>query len=419
MKRTILILFLFSVLLAAAQDIEIYFSGKTYGEITPCSCPVHPDGGISRRIKFLTDRKSPDTLFIDTGGILSGGYGESREEHIAAERDEVLIDGYKRIGYDAISPGVSEFTHSSEYIRKLSEGLGKILVCTNYTGKTGYLNKYIVKQIGDTRVLIFGVFIPDENFPVHEDFPRKDFADPAESVKNELINIRRPDDLVIVIGSISEDQARKLAGLLPNVHIILFGKNEILQKEPEQVKKTYLAASNYQSKKIGRLLCQFRNGKPIDIKCGFTRMSPATGEIADIYIRSLQVCRQESVKCPHYVYFYLGPDYLKYEKKIKESLKVLLKKGIERKVIFSDFKDEDAIYFDMMNNELSKYIKIRPSKMKQKEYKAEMSRTKNEHEKANFGTALPGVYTGLRYFSLEDLDTDSLIWDMRVLGLLK
>ena len=107
MKKLIILLWVLVFSIAFSQEITIYFTGKTFGKIEPCTCFKNPDGGIYRRVTFFNKIKNDSNkLIVDTGNIFTGGFGDEYNSVQDKVRNDLLLEVYNEYGYDCVGPGV-------------------------------------------------------------------------------------------------------------------------------------------------------------------------------------------------------------------------------------------------------------------------------------------------------------------------
>lgn len=101
-----------------ADTLVVLFTGETRGNLTPCSCPEEPLGGLARRVAFLADRGDSllragvPVLRLDSGGFLPAGEVSVRNDPRLAERwVALLLDGMEAAGIEAsvLDPGMRDF----------------------------------------------------------------------------------------------------------------------------------------------------------------------------------------------------------------------------------------------------------------------------------------------------------------------
>ncbi len=92
--------------LTAGDDLTIYFTAETHGNLEPCACPQNRLGGLARRVGFLnrSGESAGPVLRLDVGGFLPLDQVPLRDDAAVATRFvRLLLRGLERSGYDAIA----------------------------------------------------------------------------------------------------------------------------------------------------------------------------------------------------------------------------------------------------------------------------------------------------------------------------
>ena len=411
---TILVLLIFPSI-CLSTGVNIFFTGKTFGSIAPCTCPINPDGGISRRVKFLGDVKDDNSIFIDTGGMFAGGYGEWFGTLEGEERNRLLKDAYRRIDYAAVIPGLSEFQYSANYLRETISSLGYNFVMANYKGELKLFKDYVIKRVGDQRILIIGVSVPDlKAVSISKEFSADDIGDPIAAVKRVIREKRKKNDLIVVAGFVNNETATALAEL-KHVDMVLFGMNGILIKKPSMNGDAIKAQSYYNSKKIGKLSLELAAGKIKQWDYSYHRLSPSVGEVADLFNSVMKLENEPAEKTYHV--------YLVFDSSLpgsgeKDLMKMLQKNAVDFICLFNDPSRENARDFWLLNNSPELFLSGKHSQPKEGVDRI-IRQAKKELKNMGDAPHEPGVYTGLRYFPWENFKINEITWDLKVLGVVK
>ena len=107
---TVVLMSAWLVTLADAAEVVIAVTGETHGSLTPCNCPVEPDGGLARRVSFLktlrreTESQGKDLILVDIGGNAAGGPHDSSpvDKELMLEKSDLIFATMSGLGYDAV-----------------------------------------------------------------------------------------------------------------------------------------------------------------------------------------------------------------------------------------------------------------------------------------------------------------------------
>ena len=187
-------------------ELRIALVGEVRGEIEPCGCPTLPYGGFVRRERLLKTLPSP-LFHLDAGETLLKGFSTSRTDRIA--RAELVMELSEMVGVDAWSPGPSDL---------LAVGIDGLrrspvpAISANWQDADGaaLLQPWIVLEEAGVRLGVIGlsgaISDPEQRDTIS-------VADPAVAAAQALAALPTELDLVVALGSISDDDAARVARL--------------------------------------------------------------------------------------------------------------------------------------------------------------------------------------------------------------
>jgi len=89
---------------SSADTLTVLFSAETRGNLTTCTCPTQPLGGLARRVHFLQEAsgtlgRAGSCLVLDAGGFLPVGRAPVRDDpEAAAQLVRLLLRGMAESG---------------------------------------------------------------------------------------------------------------------------------------------------------------------------------------------------------------------------------------------------------------------------------------------------------------------------------
>jgi len=199
-----------------------------------------------------------------------------------SKRDEIhtelLLKVYDMLHYDAFNLGRREFTYGLDYLQEKSNGASFPFIGANIVDKATkepLFERYTIKTFGEKntlgikhsgiRVGIFGVASVDAGRSMSiEDKEKVEFLDPITTAESIVGELSRKCDMIIGMGNMQMQQARKLANQVKGIHLFVISGNMRRLYKPEVLQETgtVLLKSASRGKKVGQLVLTF------DVKAG-------------------------------------------------------------------------------------------------------------------------------------------------------
>lgn len=187
-------------------ELRIALVGEVRGEIEPCGCPTLPYGGFVRRERLLQTLSSP-LFHLDAGETLLKGFSASRSDR--ADRAALVMELSEMVGVDAWSPGPSDL---------LAVGIDSLrrapvpAISANWHDADGdpLLRPWIVLEEDGVRLGVIGLSGDISDPDLRDSIS---VAEPAVAAAWALSALPADLDLVVALGSISDDAAERVAEL--------------------------------------------------------------------------------------------------------------------------------------------------------------------------------------------------------------
>lgn len=229
---------------------------------------------------------NPDcyNLVLDSGDAF-GKKSKSDEVYT-----ELLLKVYGMLHYDALNLGRRELTYGLDYLKNKSRELPFPFLAANMVDrntKKPLFEPYTVKSFGEkttlgvnhggVRIGIFGVASTDAGRSMSvEEKDQVEFLDPITTAESIVAELKRKCDLVIGMGNMDMQDARKLAAQVKGIHIFIISGNMQRLYTPEVLKDTgtILLKPASRGKQVGELLLTF------DVKAG--KIKTQTGKLVSI-----------------------------------------------------------------------------------------------------------------------------------------
>ena len=236
-----------------SNDLSIVISGDTRGWLMPCGCTSNQSGGLLRRATYVEQiRRESDVLVLDCGGAADGTAPYQQA------RFKAILTGEKLMGLAAHNIGVSEAVLGAGALKQLSIDTGVEFISANVrsNGTSFTATHKLLTQSGH-RLLVTGVcsqqLLADaENVPAEISV-----GDPADAILSVIDAAGRseagqPEMVVLVLAWLPEDEMRRLAETLPEIHILVGGPTG-QSVRPQTVGRTLLMSATNKGKFIARI----------------------------------------------------------------------------------------------------------------------------------------------------------------------
>lgn len=252
---------------AEPRALAVFYTCDTRGNIHACDCTGGSAGGIARRSSYLKDHATGDHLLVDAGNV---GAGPGARDLIDLD---AILEGYRRMGYDAINAGRGEAVLGLDELRARA-AVSPRLLSANLTDEQGLLvlPTHVTRVMTNgLRVAIAGVV--DPSLVEHELGAGLRVKAPADALSTLLPDLRARHDVVIVLAYMEQAAMIDLAALFYEIDAIIGGAVTQPTVDPLLVNRTVLTAITDRGKSIGRLELTVANG----------RTAPATNDITMLY----------------------------------------------------------------------------------------------------------------------------------------
>ncbi len=332
------IIFLLSFLFSCyAENIDILYTGETHAMLYPCTCPIQPDGGVSRRATLIKElrKKNPHSLLIDSGAFFAGGVFDEYAQNVELdeERTRVQVEAMKIMRYDAVGLGDEEFNFGKTFLEEqMKSNPGINFVCANIDyrnlDKRINLKSYIIKEAGEVKFALIGVVMPQAK-AVATGFI---LNEPHAAVQKAVLDAKENGaDIIIVLSHLGEIEDERLAKDNPGIDIIISGHTgHRKDSNIRNIGNTIICYPSWQGKKLCKLTLSMKDKKISSYQYEEIRLLDKTSDDTQILnilprcFSDLQ-CKKEAmtVNC-------LNPGTLKAQCIFKEAPKIGLKVVLPR-----------------------------------------------------------------------------------------
>ena len=236
-----------------SNNLSIVISGDTRGWLMPCGCTSNQSGGLLRRATYVEQiRRESDVLVLDCGGAADGTAPYQQA------RFKAILMGERLMGLTAHNIGVSEAILGADVLKQLSTDTGVEFISANVRSNgTAFTATHKLLTQSGHRLLVTGVcsqqLLADaENVPAEISV-----GDPADAILSVIDAAARseasqPELIVLVLAWLPEDEMRRLAETLPEIHILVGGPTG-QSLRPQTVGRTLMMSATNKGKFIARI----------------------------------------------------------------------------------------------------------------------------------------------------------------------
>jgi 2',3'-cyclic-nucleotide 2'-phosphodiesterase (5'-nucleotidase family) len=247
-------------------QLTLVYSANQLASFQPCSCPLHPMGGLARRATQI-DRARADAdavLVLEGGDLFLPAPVPAGPPPLAAEIDrraQLLARAHSRMGLTALVPGERELALGVPRLRRVAQAARVPLVAANLydaKGKRLFDADRLLAAKG-LKVGVFGVTAPPS--PAEAADWRRDgieARDPTAAARDEVASLRaRGAELVVALLHLpSVAESRRLLVAVPGIDWAVLGhvgrRYETVQSTAPDGATWYLSAPP-EGKELGRV----------------------------------------------------------------------------------------------------------------------------------------------------------------------
>ncbi len=165
----------------------------------------------------------------------------------------MLLQGMSMQHYDAINLGEKDLQYGIDYLEDKRRKFDLPFVSANiYRKDTGklFVESFVIRQIGDIKVGVFGVSGTFITSKVKENF---EIADPTETAKKMVARLKGECDVVVALAHLGLANAKQLAADVPGIDFGVSGHRWDVSRKPELVGATVVMQPGSKGKYLGHI----------------------------------------------------------------------------------------------------------------------------------------------------------------------
>jgi len=237
-------------------DLVLLITGGTNGMMEVCNCAGPMPGGLARRSGLVLSYRAAfdHTFLIDTGDVF---WVEPEDL-----RNEFVLKGYARIGYDAVVLGDQEWAARADRLRELAAGETTCLA-TTVTVEGAEFPRVVTRRTNGLKLAVVSDVRTDAfRFVAAERKAKLSFTDPSRLVER----IRRLNEAgcVVVVVAHMEESALEAAVSSYDADLILRGHTSRSDPDVRRIAGTpVLKVGGFET--VGVVAIRAAGGKILDL----------------------------------------------------------------------------------------------------------------------------------------------------------
>ncbi|MCX7758276.1 MAG: bifunctional metallophosphatase/5'-nucleotidase [bacterium] len=265
---TLVLVFLFLILIIFARDVNIVHINDFHGRLVPQVQKVYKEYSytvagaeyISSIIRNI--RQNNENVFLFDAGDFSAGTIYSN-----LSQGMSVVDFYNYLGFDAVVIGNHEFDFGYEAFAKMVKGLSTNVLCANADPIFENTKPFVVLNKYGLNIAVVGLLTPETKMiTMPNALGGREIVDPIESLKRYKSDILKHNpDLVVVLSHCGLKVDENVAKNVDYVDLIIGGHSHTELFEPVVVennnKKIYIVQAGSYGKYVGHIKLNIQNRK--------------------------------------------------------------------------------------------------------------------------------------------------------------
>ncbi len=211
--------------------------------------------GFPRIASIIKDAKTqnPNVLVLDAGDALHGTTFATLVE------GESIVKLMNDIGYDVMVPGNHDFNYGQDRLIALRDLANFDIISANIkkSDHTDFIAPYVIKEIDDVKIAIFGLTTPETTYKTHPDnVVGLEFVDPIEAAEEMVAELEGKADIVIALAHLGNDEETEITSQLvaeqvEGIDLIVDGHSHSVYEEGLLVGDTLIVSAGEYDKNLG------------------------------------------------------------------------------------------------------------------------------------------------------------------------
>lgn len=239
---------------APSRPVGLIFSASRQGEIDPCGCALHQNGGLERMANLVLKKRleGGPLLVVDAGDtFFAAPQLNPRREAEGLNKAKVIAQSYKVMELSALVPGERDFALGLDRLRELEALSGATLVAANLKGADGQLlfkeRTLVIKE--GMKIGIFGI-VSEEAFAAIPQVKVEDWKAAAQAQTRHLK--AEGANYIIALSHLGLNTDRELAEL-GDIDVVVGSHSQDVTSVPVRGKGGVIVQPHPQGHQVGYL----------------------------------------------------------------------------------------------------------------------------------------------------------------------
>jgi 2',3'-cyclic-nucleotide 2'-phosphodiesterase (5'-nucleotidase family) len=251
--------------------LVLFYSADVHGNLEVCGCPIHPLGGVARRLGYINAfrRRSPEaaTLLADVGNIFSDDLNEKGSDLRADARlmNDWIVRANELMPLDVVNLSYRDLRYGRTALDPQSSirPLKSSLISANVKaggGTRGAPAPYVIKTVTGARLkrpvriaLIGLTDLPPDDAKAGVAASGYTISDPLVAAREALDAVREEADVTVIVGYLKLSTANRLALRNDDIDVIIASDGRGLVPDPKQVNNALIVYASKETKHLGEL----------------------------------------------------------------------------------------------------------------------------------------------------------------------
>jgi hypothetical protein len=251
--------------------LVLFYSADIHGNLEVCGCPIHPLGGVARRMGYINafHRRSPEAAIVmaDVGRIFADEKQEGSDELRPDARlmNDWIVRANDLMNLEIVNLSYRDLPYAGGLLlpdAKLKPERSA-LVSANVKvtdGTRENASPYIIKTVTGKRlklplrIAFIGLSdLPPDEFKGQVEASGFVIHDPLAAAKAALAEVYDKADVTVIVGYLKRGTAMKLAQQNPDLDLIINSDGSGVTLDPLQINNTLIVYANKETKHLGEL----------------------------------------------------------------------------------------------------------------------------------------------------------------------
>jgi hypothetical protein len=251
--------------------IALFYSMGIRGNLEVCGCPIHPLGGVARRMGYINAfrKRSPDAaiLQVDAGYIFSDDMNLDGTDLRADAKlmNDWIVRANEAMGLDVVNLGFRDLPYAGSLLKPGANVKPEKSSLISANVKAAGPDRvspapYVIKTVTGKRlpqplrIAFIGLSdaAPDER---KDQVAKSGFVidDPLTAARAALDEVRDKADVTVIVGYLKLQTVNKLAMRNPDLDLIIAAEERGIVFDPKQVNNTLVVYAAKETKHLGEL----------------------------------------------------------------------------------------------------------------------------------------------------------------------